>query len=272
MNSSSDTTSSAAPNKTSGDGMDQASPGTSSSTLYLYTFLVTLILLCSVSAIIIARSYILRRRFRRQVEEALQNGHVLSPDGPGLVGLSSSMKSKLLGPPPKLWDVWVQPTVTKLSIDTEVANSGKFPWTEVRPLSAEILPQNPRIPRKPLLMSNNRANSNDSSILLSKAWMRKRTPQPSTSSVPTLNNAPETAETLANKNPHIQVVTLIAMPTPHRVRPNPPPRVESDSSRNVKGKWREERLDLTPITVGVTELTVILEDPDEATCSSNNES
>jgi len=134
MSSPSSIASSATPTNT--DSMENPAGGGSSSTLYLYTFLVgavTLILLLSVSIIIVGRSYLLRRRFRRQVEEALRNGHVLSPDAPGLIGLSNSITSKLLGPPPKLWDVWVQPaTVTKPSFDTEVASSGKFPWTEVR--------------------------------------------------------------------------------------------------------------------------------------------
>jgi len=194
MSSPSSLASSATPTNT--DSMENPAGGGSSSTLYLYTFLVTLILLLSVSIIIVGRSYLLRRRFRRQVEEALRNGHVLSPDAPGLIGLSNSITSKLLGPPPKLWDVWVQPaTVTKPSFDTEVASSGKFPWTEVRPLSAEILPQNPRRSRMPPTLAS-RTSSNDSSIMLSKSWIRKRT---SSSSVPTLNNTPVVAESLPEK-------------------------------------------------------------------------
>jgi len=104
--------------------------------------IVTLILLFSISGIIITRSYLLRRRFRLRVEEALRNGQVLSPDVPGLVGLSTSATRKLFGPPPKLWDIWVQPAIPVRM--TEMVGmvrgesqdvyeggaeiSGEFPW------------------------------------------------------------------------------------------------------------------------------------------------
>ncbi|EIN03592.1 hypothetical protein PUNSTDRAFT_123266 [Punctularia strigosozonata HHB-11173 SS5] len=45
-----------------------------SSTLYLYTFLATLVLLLGVSLAIVLRSLCLRRRHRRMVEEAIRNG------------------------------------------------------------------------------------------------------------------------------------------------------------------------------------------------------
>lgn len=105
---------------------------------------VTLILLSSISVIIVARSYLLRRRFRRQVEDALRNGQVLTPDGltPGLVGLSSSATSKLLGPPPKLWDVWVRSaSASSLRMrrpstpdedESQKTAPDKFPWNELR--------------------------------------------------------------------------------------------------------------------------------------------
>ncbi|KAK0451195.1 uncharacterized protein EV420DRAFT_1482599 [Desarmillaria tabescens] len=51
----------------------------SSASLYLYTFLATLILLLGVSAAIVFRSLILRRRHRRMVEEAIRNGTWIPP-------------------------------------------------------------------------------------------------------------------------------------------------------------------------------------------------
>ncbi|KIO20229.1 hypothetical protein M407DRAFT_139912 [Tulasnella calospora MUT 4182] len=42
--------------------------------LYLYTFLITLMVLLSVASLIIVRSCILRRRFRRQMQLAIEGG------------------------------------------------------------------------------------------------------------------------------------------------------------------------------------------------------
>jgi len=287
------------PTQTDGsDGMMEPTQGGSSSTLYLYTFLVTLILLCSISAVIITRSYYIRRRFRRQVEEALRNGQVLSPSG--LLGLSSSATSKLFGTPPKLWDVWVQPystttcpavTVAAAQMQPETHNvnnestSGEFPWIELRPLAAEFLrpPRpKPRPIQKPSDASDSRVNgpaaasasspNASTSFLFSKPWMRRRTPQSSSSSVP-MGSAAATPNTklegpgwkrigVADKDPYIRVVTLITMPSPHRSRPTEHLRAESEGGWSTKGKGREERLDMTPIAMGITELKVLLEDED----------
>ena len=46
----------------------------------VYTFLATLILLLGVSAAIVIRSLILRRRHRALVEEAIRNGTYVSPE------------------------------------------------------------------------------------------------------------------------------------------------------------------------------------------------
>ncbi|SJL14418.1 uncharacterized protein ARMOST_17874 [Armillaria ostoyae] len=61
-----------------GNGNDGGSLNSSAS-LYLYTFLATLILLLGVSAAIVFRSLILRRRHRRMVEEAIRNGTWIPP-------------------------------------------------------------------------------------------------------------------------------------------------------------------------------------------------
>ncbi|KAI0643269.1 hypothetical protein C8Q79DRAFT_168628 [Trametes meyenii] len=52
---------------------------TSSASLYLYTFLATLILLLLVSATIIARSYVIRRRHREFIAQAIANGTYVPP-------------------------------------------------------------------------------------------------------------------------------------------------------------------------------------------------
>ncbi|KAI0665598.1 hypothetical protein C8Q78DRAFT_1083834 [Trametes maxima] len=52
---------------------------TSSASLYLYTFLATLVLLLLVSATIIARSYVIRRRHREFIAQAIANGTYVPP-------------------------------------------------------------------------------------------------------------------------------------------------------------------------------------------------
>jgi hypothetical protein len=100
--------------------------------------------------------------------------------------------------------------------------------------------------------------------------MRRRSPESSSSSSAPMQSAALTPLPLdgpgskrfgvADKDPHIRVVTFISMPSPHRSRPTERSRAESEGSWSTKGKGREERLDLTPITMGVTELKVVLDD------------
>jgi len=78
----------------------------------LFTFLTTLLLLLGVSCAIIIRSLILRRRFRRRVQEAIANG-VLVP------GLMTEPMPRELGEKPKMWNVWIGNPET--SVGTSVA-------------------------------------------------------------------------------------------------------------------------------------------------------
>jgi hypothetical protein len=70
----------------------------------LFTFLATLFLLLFVSSAIILRSFILRRRFRRSIEEALLAG-VIVPNQPG----GRVSRRRALGEKPKLWETRVFP-------------------------------------------------------------------------------------------------------------------------------------------------------------------
>lgn len=88
----------------------------SSASLYLYTFLATLVLLLSVSAAIVIRSLLLRRRHRRLVEEAIRNGTYV----PGMFGNGAGLGGPWGGFPgggrgnkvdlamkPKLWEAYL---------------------------------------------------------------------------------------------------------------------------------------------------------------------
>ena len=77
-----------------------------------FTFLATLLLLLAVSCAIVIRSLVLRRRFRRRVQEALANGVILpSPPG-GLAGammFGNSRPRRDFGEKPTMWERWLAP-------------------------------------------------------------------------------------------------------------------------------------------------------------------
>lgn len=63
------------------------------------TFLATLFLLLFVSCAIILRSYVLRRRYQRRLEEAVAAGLVLTPRAP-------SSRQARFGVKPKMFEFW----------------------------------------------------------------------------------------------------------------------------------------------------------------------
>jgi len=95
------------PSATSSATSSSSGPTPPGSELYLFTFLTTLLLLLGVSVAIIIRSLILRRRFRRRVQEAIANG-VLIP------GLMTEPTNREIGEKPKMWNVWIGTPEAKL--------------------------------------------------------------------------------------------------------------------------------------------------------------
>ncbi|KAI0033866.1 hypothetical protein K488DRAFT_84513 [Vararia minispora EC-137] len=86
------------PDNTQGSSPSAAGIGGPSSSLYLYTFLVTLALLLAISASIIVRSYLIRRRIRRMIAD----GTWVPP--------AERLSAVAVGAPaqrPKLFEVWV---------------------------------------------------------------------------------------------------------------------------------------------------------------------
>ncbi|TFK60645.1 hypothetical protein BDN72DRAFT_506033 [Pluteus cervinus] len=71
----------------------------------VYTFLATLVLLLGVSASIVVRSLILRRRHRRMMEEAIRNGTWIPP-APTIGGHTGRVKVDL-SKKPKMFEVWL---------------------------------------------------------------------------------------------------------------------------------------------------------------------
>ncbi|WVQ74696.1 hypothetical protein IAR50_004300 [Cryptococcus sp. DSM 104548] len=68
-------------------GGTQYVAGSGSTSLYLFTFLITIVVLALISGALILRAYVLRRRFRRRVEEAIRTGNPVPLDAATALGL-----------------------------------------------------------------------------------------------------------------------------------------------------------------------------------------
>ncbi|KAI0074742.1 hypothetical protein K474DRAFT_1699516 [Panus rudis PR-1116 ss-1] len=124
------TTTSSAPTSTSAISGDTNPNLSSSAALYLYTFLATLVLLLTVSAAIVIRSYVLRRRQRVLLEEAIRNG-TLSPD----FGTPRSRGNKVdIGNKPEIYDVYLVPCG-----DMKGASEKGEWWDELSPVAAQYI-------------------------------------------------------------------------------------------------------------------------------------
>jgi hypothetical protein len=96
--------------------------------LIVYTFLATLVLLLSVSAAIVIRSYILRRRHRREIEEAIRNGTWIPP---AAVGRSSARVD--LSKKPRMWEAYVDLYHPPRRYSTSTVSEYKD-WDSMKPL------------------------------------------------------------------------------------------------------------------------------------------
>ncbi|KAJ3887475.1 hypothetical protein GG344DRAFT_80694 [Lentinula edodes] len=106
-----------------GSGSDSGGSLANSASLYLYTFLATLVLLLGVSAAIVVRSLVLRRRHRRMVEEAIRNGTYVPPS------VIATARGRVdLAMKPKMWEATVR----------SEWNGKEGGWADILPVSASI--------------------------------------------------------------------------------------------------------------------------------------
>ncbi|KAH9065433.1 hypothetical protein EDB87DRAFT_1072208 [Lactarius vividus] len=220
--------------------------GGPSSSLYLFTFLATLFLLLFVSSAIILRSFILRRRFRQRIEEAILAG-VIVPNPTGRVS-----RRRALGEKPKLWETRVFPAdddrwdsivpvsaVAKAS-ETKAKEDREETSAPLRPLSDFVQP-----PRRPplhrRLLRNPFSRRVDSLIA---------TPHDSAVGTPTSSGENPSEQSALAHHDRMQVTVLIAMPDPRRPH--------LDGKSHLKGKERNldfdyDEDDLPEMVLGMVE-------------------
>ncbi|KAJ6522239.1 hypothetical protein B0H10DRAFT_378527 [Mycena sp. CBHHK59/15] len=97
---------------------DQACGVPSSGTLYLFTFLATLIMLSAVAGAIVVRSMIIRRRQRERINQAVANGTYMSPSHRGRV------------------DINAKPSMYEVCLDFKDTETDEKSWNGTQPCSA----------------------------------------------------------------------------------------------------------------------------------------
>ncbi|TDL22118.1 hypothetical protein BD410DRAFT_788805 [Rickenella mellea] len=210
--------------------VSQNNPGipTGSSTLYLFTFLATLLLLLAVSTAIVVRSFIIRRRFRRRVEEALAQGIYL-PNAHG--------RRRDFGEKPILWDAHL--------------SGGRESWGNMKPVSAKIISEKHTGSGRPLFdeLGQYTGDSNSDAPESSRRGIARVLRNPFSRSRPSSSpSTPPIAETTLFPSTHpeeqtelakLQVSVLIAMPSPS----HPFHASSASSAMSLKGKERSMSCD-----------------------------
>ncbi|KAG7443060.1 uncharacterized protein BT62DRAFT_1009662 [Guyanagaster necrorhizus] len=171
-----------------GGGGGTAGQDTSSS-LYLFTFLATLFLLLIISSSIILRTFVMRRRLQRHMEEAMAQGVILAPHNQG-------SRKKRLGRKPKMYEAWIVP------------GHGADTWEDMMPLSAQpirrLKPSSDPVVADRLA----REHAMDARLRHFVRWDFRepdtRLPEPEVPKVYVIDS----------QNPILQVSVLIAMPSP----------------------------------------------------------
>ncbi|KLO18883.1 hypothetical protein SCHPADRAFT_924762 [Schizopora paradoxa] len=133
--------SSAAPNQQPQANSNDMSSTAQASSLYLYTFLATLVLLLGVSSAVVLRSITLRVRQRRAIEEAIRNGTYVAPDA--RVG---SFLRGMLAQKPVLHDAYLATGANGNTYGKEVDDEGltkeKDGWSGIMPVAVSLVTKN----------------------------------------------------------------------------------------------------------------------------------
>lgn len=240
-----------------------------SSSLYLFTFLATLLLLLAVSCAIVIRSFIIRRRFHRRVQQALAEGVILPPP-PGAGGGQRGRRD--FGEKPKLWDAHLVP---------DEPESSETKWHSMMPVSVRVLSDKltgtgqrlPETPPRPTFLqaaSLGLVRGRDAwrpRFLRSQAHLTPLSSNPNSTSSPSSDPAQPSEPVI--EDVRLQVSVLIAMPSPYR------PRVWSAAGDSApKGKTRgsvgdgDDDEELPDVSFGVTEIPWKITVPSHSTTTA----
>ncbi|KAL1682935.1 hypothetical protein EV122DRAFT_249098 [Schizophyllum commune] len=191
------TTSSSAADSDNTGGIDTGPSLASSASLYLYTFLATLILLLGVSAAIVIRSLILRRRHRALVEEAIRNGTWIPPATRPRVDLSKK---------PKLHEAFLD------AHSTHTQDADWLSWDGIFPFSATYI--NPSYPTPPAPI-NVPAEVPPPPPARRRWWWPFSRARSSDSSTDGQTELAERPSSHSSEPTRVRVGVIIAMPAPH---------------------------------------------------------
>ncbi|KAH9841550.1 uncharacterized protein C8Q71DRAFT_737601 [Rhodofomes roseus] len=221
------TASSASASATS-SGTSSGGGSSEPSSLYLFTFLATLFLLLFVSAAIVLRSFILRRRFRRRIEEALAAGVPLTPPWGGPPELFRILQR------PKLWDLFLRP-------------ASKDGWKDTLPIAATVVASKPSHSGGSALSPHEGSPDASTSrfALLRRPFARRRATSTSPTASPNLSNPQPTDTSAGDVLPRaevVQVAVMVMMPNPHRpvLRRNSLSISLKGKDKSLSGDWDEE--------------------------------
>ncbi|CAE6400956.1 unnamed protein product [Rhizoctonia solani] len=276
-------------NNGNGNGNGFNSGGGVNSTLYLFTFLTTLLLLLAVSCGIVIRSFVLRRRFHRRVEEAIAAGVLLPGQGDVGMGPGGHIGTfrRPIGEKPKMWEVWINP-----SSASDKYTSASSEWSNVQPLAVTQISEvslNTVIPPKIEMIQQETPTETPllERLGLHSIFRRDRSqtrvapninPTPLSPGVPlpTLGYSPSAPHDGAqtNKtsnapegNSSVQVAVFVAMPDPSRPRYVPGTSSSPVDENGVKGKQRSfespststDEHEIPEICIGISQAQVTRE-------------
>lgn len=252
--------------------------------LIVYTFLATLVLLLSVSAAIVVRSYILRRRHRREIEEAIRNGTWIPPAAPGRTGARVDLSKK-----PRMWDAYLDLHHPTRRYSTSLFSEDKD-WDSMKPLMVSYV-NGPKRSQTSITMAradagNDRAADGDEGRrrtsgpqrLLGRIGQGVRDILSTTARPPTLplsypvNNGSSQdvplTEVESTGPPKVSVAVLIAMPRQYSSPSSSSSKLEPSSSFSsptlptltkatvLNSSPRDDEEELPHIEMGVVELVL----------------
>ncbi|KAG6834909.1 hypothetical protein H0H93_006495 [Arthromyces matolae] len=212
--------------------------GTGNATLYLYTFLATLVLLLTVSAAIILRSLVVRRRHQQLIEDAIRNGTLMppSPGGSGTFIFGGQIRPRVdLSKKPKMWEAFVGASSRDTTINAskrigKAETVTEWEWDTIRPFAATYV-EPPLSPPNEIELPAWRPPPSSTSFQrrvrgLFRPRGRREVPPSSTQSeypmTPTNNQTPTTAAPLMNVDGTTSATTP-SIPDPLPPPPPPPP-------------------------------------------------